>query len=30
VVTVVPVTANTDRVYPFQVLLKSGEGGLAL
>jgi mRNA interferase MazF len=30
VVTVVPVTSNTDRVYPFQVLLKSGEGGLAV
>jgi len=30
VVTVVPVTANTTRVYPFQVLLKSGEGGLAV
>ncbi len=30
VVTVIPVTSNTDRVYPFQVLLKSGEGGLAV
>jgi mRNA interferase MazF len=30
VVTVVPVTSNTNRVYPFQVLLKSGEGGLAV
>lgn len=29
VVTVVPVSSNTNRVYPFQVLLKSGEGGLA-
>src|SRR2546421_2361651 len=28
VVTVVPVTSNTDRVYPFQVLLPAGEGGL--
>ncbi len=30
VVTVVPVTSNTDRVYPFQVLLRSGEGGLTV
>ena len=30
VVTVVPVTSNTSRVYPFQVLLKSGEGGLTV
>ena len=29
VVTVVPITSNTARVYPFQVLLPSGEGGLA-
>ena len=28
VVTVVPVTANTDRVYPFQVLLTAAESGL--
>ncbi len=28
VVTVVPITSNTSRVYPFQVLLSSGEGGL--
>jgi mRNA interferase MazF len=28
VVTVVPVTSNTNRVYPFQVLLSSREGGL--
>lgn len=28
VVTVVPVTANVDRVYPFQVLLASDETGL--
>ena len=28
VVTVVPVTSNTTRVYPFQVLLGRGEGGL--
>jgi mRNA interferase MazF len=28
VVTVVPITANTSRVYPFQVLLASGEAGL--
>jgi mRNA interferase MazF len=30
VVTVVPVTSNTDRVYPFQVLLRAGEGGLTV
>lgn len=30
VVTVVPVTSNTDRVYPFQVLLPAGEGGLTV
>jgi mRNA interferase MazF len=28
VVTVVPVTANTTRVYPFQVLIPAGVGGL--
>lgn len=28
VVTVVPVTSNTDRVYPFQVLLPAGVSGL--
>ena len=28
VVTVVPVTSATDRVYPFQVLLPAGETGL--
>jgi mRNA interferase MazF len=28
VVTVVPVTSNTDRVYPFQVLLEAGATGL--
>jgi mRNA interferase MazF len=28
VVTVVPVTSNTTRVYPFQVLLPAGESGL--
>lgn len=28
VVTVVPVTSKTDRVYPFQVLLPSGDTGL--
>jgi mRNA interferase MazF len=28
VVTVVPITSNTSRVYPFQVLLSSGEAGL--
>lgn len=29
VVTVVPVTSNTHRVYPFQVLLPAGDSGLA-
>ncbi|MFE9764274.1 type II toxin-antitoxin system PemK/MazF family toxin [Streptomyces sp. NPDC005808] len=28
VVTLVPLTTNTSRVYPFQVLLPAGEGGL--
>jgi len=28
VITVVPVTSNTARVYPFQVLLPAGETGL--
>lgn len=28
VVTVVPVTSNTARVYPFQVLLEASETGL--
>jgi len=28
VVTVVPVTSNVDRVYPFQVLLAAAETGL--
>jgi mRNA interferase MazF len=28
VVTVVPVTSNTTRVYPFQVVIAAGEGGL--
>jgi mRNA interferase MazF len=28
VVTVVPITSNTTRVYPFQVLIAAGEGGL--
>ena len=30
VVTVVPVTSNTKRVYPFQVLLPADETGLAV
>lgn len=30
VVTVVPVTSRTDRVYPFQVLLPAGATGLAV
>lgn len=29
VVTVVPVTSNTERIYPFQVLLTSAATGLA-
>ena len=29
VITVVPVTSNTDRVYPFQVLLQARQTGLA-
>lgn len=29
VVTVVPVTSNVSRVYPFQVVLPAGETGLA-
>jgi mRNA interferase MazF len=28
VVTVVPITANVDRVYPFQVLIPAHESGL--
>jgi mRNA interferase MazF len=28
VLTVVPVTSNTARVHPFQVLIAAGEGGL--
>ncbi len=28
VITVVPVTANTDRIFPFQVLLRSEPTGL--
>ena len=28
VVTVVPITTNTDRVYPFQVLIPAHESGL--
>ena len=28
IVTVVPITSNTSRVYPFQILLASGEAGL--
>ena len=30
VITVVPVTANTDRVHPFQVLLRADDTGLAV
>lgn len=29
VLTVVPVTSSADRIYPFQVLLPAGAGGLA-
>jgi mRNA interferase MazF len=28
VITVVPITSSTDRVYPFQVLIDTLEGGL--
>jgi mRNA interferase MazF len=28
VITVVPVTSNTERVYPFQVLLRAADTGL--
>lgn len=28
VLTVVPITSNVDRVYPFQVLIPAGAGGL--
>lgn len=28
VITVVPITSNTDRVYPFQVFLPASESGL--
>lgn len=30
VITVVPVTSNTDKVYPFQVLLSATNSGLAV
>ena len=30
VVTVVPVTSNVERIYPFQVLLPAAETGLAM
>lgn len=30
VVTVVPITSNIERVYPFQVLLEAAETGLTL
>jgi mRNA interferase MazF len=30
VITVVPITSNTDRVYPFQVLLLAANSGLAV
>lgn len=30
VLTVVPVTSNVERVYPFQVLISAGTAGLAI
>lgn len=27
-VTIVPITSGTEKVYPFEVLLRTGEGGL--
>ena len=27
-VTIVPITSSTGKIYPFEVLLKAGEGGL--
>jgi mRNA interferase MazF len=30
VVTIVPVTGNTDKVYPFQVLVSMASSGLAV
>lgn len=30
VVTVLPVTSNSTRVFPFQVRLRAGEGGLSV
>ena len=30
VITVVPVTSNVDRIYPFQVLLQAPDSGLAV
>jgi len=27
-VTIIPITSSTDKVYPFEVLLLTGEGGL--
>jgi mRNA interferase MazF len=30
IVTVVPVTSNTDKIYPFQVLLSAVSSGLAV
>lgn len=27
-ITVVPITSNTNRIYPFDVLLKAGDAGL--
>ena len=30
VVTVVPITSNTERVFPFQVLISAGAAGLSI
>jgi mRNA interferase MazF len=30
VLTVVPVTSNASRIFPFQILLTAGDGGLAV
>jgi len=28
-VTVIPITSNIDKIYPFEVVIPSGEGGLS-
>lgn len=30
VVTVVPITSNTARIHPFQILISAGDGGLTV